>query len=119
MPIRDSFPESGSTYLEGESDGWEYKTVFTGTTLAHTFEMVKAFLREEGYGDIPLPANAEELKRFKHPHRNRQFVLFADNCYVHNPIKILFPPPGTKRHQLILCIYNPAVEGHLVRFHGK
>ncbi len=119
MTIRDAFPEAGSTYMDGYSDGWEYRTIFTGSTLANAYEMVKAFLREEGFGDIPLPADAGELRRFRHPHRNRQLMLFADNGYVHNPIKILFPPPGGKRPQLILCIYNPSVPGHLLRFHGK
>jgi hypothetical protein len=88
MPLRDDFPPAGSDYLDGESDGYEYQTVFGGSRLESTYEMVRQFLAEEGYEDVPLPKDAEELKLFRLPTRNKQILMFEDNGYVHNPIKI-------------------------------
>lgn len=118
MALRDNFPPAGIDYLGGESDGWEYRTVFAGSTLQATYNMVVQFLREEGYGDVPLPKDAEELKLFRWPTRNKQVLLFMDNGYVHNPVKILFPIDGRKRATLILAIYNEAEPHHLLKFHG-
>lgn len=117
MPLRDEFPPSGSNYLDGISDGYEYKSVFSGSSLAHSFDMIKLFLKEEGYKDIPLPADIEELKLFRLPTRNKQILLFEDNGYVHNPIKILFPLDRRQKNTLILCVYNESDEKHLVKFH--
>ncbi len=118
MPIRTQFPEAGSSYLEGKSDGWEYRTVFSGSSIKHSYQMVRQFLLEEGYADIPLPENEEDLLLFKFPHKNGQILLFAENGYVHNPIKILFHPHRNKSNTLILCIYNEQIPGHLLRFYG-
>ena len=114
VPMREQFPEAGSNYLGGSCDGWEYRTAFTGSRLAFAYEMLKQFLVEEGYGDIPLPETATELKLFKKP-RLAQLQMFADRGYAHNPIKILFP---NQRNTLILCVYNEREAGHLLRFHG-
>lgn len=119
MPIRDDFPAAGSDYLGGQSDGYEYRTVFAGGSMAATYAMVRQFLADEGYADVPLPANAAELVHFKLPTRNRQILLFEDNGYVHNPIKILFPLDGRKKNTLTLCLYNEQLPGHLLRFHRK
>jgi len=113
VPMRVQFPEAGSNYLGGTCDGWEYRTAFTGSRLAFTYEMLKQFLVEEGYADIPLPETAAELKLFKKP-RLAQLQMFADRGYAHNPIKILFP---NQRNTLILCVYNEQEPGHLLRFH--
>ena len=118
MPIRENFPEAGTEYLGGSSDGWEYKTAFSSTTLAQTYEMVRLFLEEEGYGDIPLPADAKELAQFKAPGKNGQFALFREEGYFHNPVKIIFPPGKRKSFKLVLCIYNEKAPNHLLRFHG-
>ena len=117
VPMREQFPLPGSNYLGGTSDGWEYRTVFAGAKLAYTYEMVKQFLQEEGYGDIPLPETAEELKLFKRP-RGKQLQLFRESGYIHNPVKILFPNDPRQRNALILCVYNEQASGHLLRFHG-
>lgn len=117
MALRDEFPPAGSDYLGGESDGYEYRTTFAGSSLESSYEMVCSFLDEEGYEDIPLPQNADELKLFRLPTRNKQILLFEDNGYVHNPIKILFPQDRRKRKILILCIYNESEPDHLLRFH--
>lgn len=118
MALRDDFPAEGADYLGGHSDGYEYRTVFAGSSLKHTYGMIRQFLEEEGYGDVPLPRNAEELSLFRLPTRNRQILLFEDNGYVHNPIKILFPPDRRKRTTLILCVYNESDPDHLLKFHG-
>jgi hypothetical protein len=76
--------------------------------------MLKQFLVEEGYGEVPLPETAAELKLFKKS-RLAQLQMFADRGYAHNPIKILFPG---QRNTLILCVYNEQEADHLLRFHG-
>lgn len=121
LPIRTNFPPAGSKHLGGSSDGYVYRTTFRGRNLEHTYEMVRAFLSEQGYSDVPLPADADELLLFRLPTRNRQILLFEDNGYVHNPVKILFPL-HTRRpcpHALILELYNEQAEHHLLRFHRK
>lgn len=115
VPMRTQFPEPGSQYLGGTCDGWEYRTAFTGSRLAYAYEMLKHFLLEEGYGDVPLPETAAELKLFKKP-RHAQLQMFADRGYAHNPIKIIFPG---QRNTLILCVYNEREPNHLLRFHGR
>ncbi len=117
VPMREQFPPAGSDYMGGSSDGWEYRSTFAGSKLAYTYDMVRQFLREEGYGDVPLPATADELRLFKRP-RQAQLQLFGERGYIHNPIKILFPRPPAVRNALIVCIYNEQAKGHLLRFHG-
>lgn len=118
VPMREQFPPAGSDYLGGASDGWEYRTVFGGAKLAYTYEMLREFLREEGYGDVPLPATVEELRLFRRPRGGQQLQLFGERGYVHNPVKILFPDDPRQRNALILCVYNEQAPGHLPRFHG-
>ena len=117
--IREAFPEAGSRYSDGHSDGRQYQIVFTGTNLNQSLEMIRSFLEEEGYGEIPLPANGAELLHFRLPTRRDQIMLFADNGYVHNPVKILFNPAQAKPKTLTLCIFNEKTENHLLKFHGK
>ena len=115
-PMRAQFPPAGSDYLNGQSDGWEYRTVFAGTKLAYTYEMVKQFLQEEGYGDVPIPETVQDLRLFKRP-RKGQLQLFGEQGYVHNPLKILFPFDPRQANALILCLYNEQADKHLLRFH--
>ena len=117
MALRKEFPPAGSDYLGGESDGYEYRTIFAGSSLEQSYEMVRQFLREEGYADIPLPKDTQELSLFRLPTRNKQILLFEDNGYVHNPVKILFPQDLRKRTTLILCLYNESDPEHLLKFH--
>lgn len=117
--MRQDFPPEGSDYLGGTSDGLVYRTVFSGGSLKHTFEMVRQFLMDEGYAEIPLPNSVEELAKFKLATRNRQILLFEDNGYVHNPVKILFPTDGRQKKALILEIHNEHAPGHLLRFHRR
>ena len=117
MALRDEFPPMGLNYLGGESDGYLYKTVFSGTSLLHSYAMLRNFLQEEGYGEIPIPKDAKELALFRIPTRNKQILLFEDNGYVHNPIKILFPLDRRKRNTLILCLHNETDPHHLLKFH--
>ncbi|NJL73836.1 MAG: hypothetical protein HC892_01170 [Saprospiraceae bacterium] len=117
MALRDKFPEAGTEYLGGNSDGWEYRTVFSGSSLAQSYDMIRKFLDEEGYQEIPLPKNEQELLLFRIPTRNKQILLFEDNGYVHNPIKILFPNDRRNKKTLILCVYNEEYPNHLLKFH--
>jgi len=119
MPIREEFPEAGSNYMDGESNGWEYKMVFAGTNLEASYKMLCQFLKEEGYGDIPLPKDTEELLLFKYPPIEKQRKLFFDQYgYKHNPIKISFLPLKRQAKVLILHLYNEEAENHLTKFHG-
>jgi hypothetical protein len=117
MAIRTQFPTAGTEYLGGKSDGYEYRTSFAGSNLEATYEMVRQFLKEEGYGDLPLPRNAEELRLFRLPTRNRQILMFEDNGYVHNPIRILFPIDRRIQRKLHLHLYNEQDPDHLLKFH--
>ena len=119
LALRDNFPLPDSDYLGGESDGYVYRTIFGGASLEVSFGMIKQFLFEEGYKDIPVPENANELKLFKLSSRNKQILMFEDNGYVHNPIKILFPNDRRKKKTLILEIYNERAPKHLLRFYNK
>lgn len=119
MSLRKEFPPAGSDYMGGTSDGYVYRTAFAGATLEQTLDMIRQFLREEGYTEIPLPANEAELRMFKLPTRNRQILLFEDNGYVHNPVKILFPAGTRQKNALVLEVYNEQAPGHLLKFHKK
>lgn len=116
--LRTKFPKAGEEYLGGESDGWEYKTSFTGTTVKDAFDMLQKFLEEEGYENVPLPKDAKELLFFKNPPKQQQLQLFNERGYFHNPIKIFFPNGKRKESTLVLCIYNENDKKHLIKFHG-
>jgi hypothetical protein len=117
--IREDFPPAGSQYEGGMSDGWQYQVRFRGARLQNSLDMVRAFLNEEGYTDVPLPDTADDLLYFKLPTKQQQILLFGDNGYVHNPIKVLFDPLEKQPRTLILCLFNEKADRHLLRFHGK
>lgn len=120
LKLRDNFPATGSNFEAGHSDGYCFSLAFRSSNASRNLEMITAFLRQHGYADIPLPATLQELKAFRLPrNQRRQLHLFADDGYVHNPIKILFPPPGSKHSELRLEIYNESAPNHLLRFHGR
>ncbi len=119
MPLREKFPPDNIDYLGGKSDGFVYRTTFAGASLSQSYEMVRQFLIEEGFGDIPLPVDSSELLKFRLRTRNKQVLLFEENGYVHNPIKILFPADGRSKRMLFLEIYNENSPGHLLRFHRR
>jgi hypothetical protein len=119
MEIRNDFPPMGSKFFGGESNGLVYKTAFFGTTLASSFEMVNAFLDEQGYADIPRPKDAEELRAFLHPPKNGIQGLFDQPCYAHNPIRISFVRGDRKRRKLVLELYNELAPDQLLRFHQR
>ncbi len=119
VPIRVKFPQAGEEYMGGHSDGYIYRSVFAGSSLIQSYDMVKSFLQEEGYGDIPLPKDIKELEFFKLNTRNQQVLLFEDNGYVHNPVKILFPIDRRKKYTLELLLFNESSDDHLLKFHNK
>jgi hypothetical protein len=116
--LRTSFPAAGSDYLGGSSDGWEYKTTFLGSTLEHSYDMVRSFLIEEGYGDIPIPKNAKELRLFKKLMRPTQLTMFGEVGYIHNPVKVLFHPNEKMNKMLTLHLYNEQADNHLLKFYN-
>ena len=72
MALKESFPSAGTEYLGGTSDGYVYRTIFAGSNLQASYEMVKQFLIEEGYKDLPLPKDEKELLQFRLSTRNKQ-----------------------------------------------
>jgi len=118
MALRNNFPKKGEEYLGVTTDGWEYTTSFTGSTIQDSFQMLQRFLNQEGYQDIPLPHSVEELLLFKNPPNQPQMMLFNEKGYFHNPIKIFFPNGKRKESDLILKVYNENIEGHLLQFHN-
>jgi hypothetical protein len=120
MNLRTEFPVEPGEYEDGSSDGYCFHTCFSGATLEQSLGMVREFLKETGYGELPLPANAEELRMFKIPSRkNRQVCMFEDNGCVHNPIKILFSERPNQERLLRLEIYHEHAPNHLLRFHRR
>ncbi|MEM6395225.1 MAG: hypothetical protein AAF741_02675 [Bacteroidota bacterium] len=118
--LRNAFPEAGVSFEGGVSDGYCFRLDFRSSNPDRCLMMIRAFLAEQGYSELPLPADYDELKRFRLPRKNRkQLHLFADDGYIHNPIKILFPPPKSDWRGLRLEIYNEQADRHLVRFHGR
>ena len=118
MSLRNNFPKKGEEYLGVTTDGWEYTTSFTGSTIQDSFQMLQRFLNQEGYQDIPLPKSAEELLLFKNPPNQPQMMLFNERGYFHNPIKIFFPNGKKKENDLILKVYNEQATNHLIKFHN-
>ncbi len=117
--IRDSFPSENSHHLGGTSDGRRYRTVFGGTSLEQSYGMLRQFLSEEGYEDLPLPADAAALTLFRHPPGRKAIKLFEEYGYVHYPIKIYFHPHLSKEHTLILYIYHENASDSLLHFHDR
>lgn len=117
--IRYNFPSAGEEVEGGLTvDGYCYRITFAAGRLEQSYGLIRAFLAEQGYADLPLPKDAEELKRFRLPPNLRhQLSLFGDNGYVHNPVKILFPVPAGRVGALVLELYNEAISNHLLRFH--
>jgi len=81
MSLRTEFPAQSEEYLGGESDGLVYTSVFAGASLAHSYEMICQFLREEGYENVPVPKDVRELAQFRLNTRNRQILMYEDNGY--------------------------------------
>lgn len=118
--LRYNFPAAGEAYEGGVSDGYCYRVTFAAGRLENTYALVIAFLREQGYAQIPVPKNVADLKCFRLPPKLRhQLSLFGEDGYVHNPIKILFPAPFRQRGALRLELYNEAMNDHLLRFHRR
>ncbi|MBB4078884.1 hypothetical protein GGR28_001501 [Lewinella aquimaris] len=118
--LRHDFPHAGDCRQGGISDGYRFVITFAAGRTEQTYGMIREFLREQGYGDVPIPADLTELRAFRLPPKLRhQLSLFGEDGYVHNPLKILFPPVGSKRGSLVLELYNEAAAGHLLRFHRR
>ncbi|MCP9237503.1 hypothetical protein [Lewinella sp. JB7] len=118
--VRHDFPLAGESRQGGVSDGRCFTITFAAGRLEQTYALIRGFLREQGYGDVPVPADLAELRAFRLPPKLRhQLSLFGEDGYVHNPVKILFPPPGAKRGALILELHNERAPGHLLRFHRR
>jgi hypothetical protein len=118
--LRYNFPTEAGEVEGGRSDGYCFRIVFGGGRYEKSYRMVKAFLVEQGYGTVPIPETVQELSLFRLPQKLRhQLSLFGEDGYVHNPVKILYPPPGGRRGSLILELFDEAAKDHLLRFHRR
>lgn len=119
MAIRHDFPPYGSSVYGGESDGLVYRTAFRGSTLGATLAMVRVFLDEEGYSDVPLPPDEEAMLAFLRPEEGRHPHLFERPDYAHDPVRVVLPARDRLRKKLIVELYNEAAPDHLLRFHRR
>lgn len=118
--VRHAFPPAGSVAEGGHCDGYCYRIEFAAGRYAATYALIVTFLREQGYANVPIPRDVEELKAFRLPRKLRhQLSLFGEDGYVHNPLKILFPKPAGRRGALILELYDESATDHLLRFHRR
>lgn len=104
--IRNNFPQS----REEGSDGYAFTRIFSGRTTIEAYEKLKIFLSENGYRDIPVPEDLDELYLMMGEDR-------LEGKYKHNPIEISFFSYNTK--QLLLTIYDESYPNHLLLFHDK
>lgn len=113
--IRQHFPAPGP-----DCDGHCYRITFAAGRLERTYDMILTFLQEQGYADVPVPSNTQELRKFRLPPKLRhQLSLFGEDGYIHNPVKILFPSPAGRRGELLLELYHEAAPDHLLKFHRR
>ena len=119
MTLRENFPPYGSEVLGGTSDGLVYTTAFVGTSLAATLELIRLFLDEQGYPEVPLPRTSEEMLAFLQPEHGCHPNLFEQPSYAHNPVRLTFPKRDRLRRKLVVELYNEAAPGHLLRFHRR
>ena len=119
MKLRDHFPPYGSEALGGHSDGLVYTTAFAGTSLDATLAMVRQFLDEEGYADVPIPRTGAEMLCFLHPEHGRHPHLFERPDYAHDPVRLVLPARDRLRRKLIVELYNESAPEHLLRFHRR
>jgi len=119
MSIRSNFPSESEEILGGLSDGLVFSTIFAGTTYANSYQMILEFLKEEGFENLPVPKDFDELKMFRTKCLKNQLKLFDDIGYQHFPIKILFPELRKyPKKALLLKIYNEDIDDNLLRFFG-
>ena len=119
MQVRHDFPPYGSDAHGGESDGLVYRTAFAGSSMTATLAMVREFLTEHGYGEVPLPATDEEMLSFLQPEQGRHPHLFEEPDYAHYPVRLVLPKRDRRRRKLIVELYNEAAPDSLLRFHRR
>ena len=119
MALRNEFPPYGSEVLGGTSDGLVYRTAFAGSSMDATLAMVRSFLDEEGYEEIPIPTSAEQMLAFLRPEHGRHPHLFEQPDYPHYPVRLVLPKRDRLRRKLVVELYNEAAPDALLRFHRR
>ena len=103
--FRYNFPKEG---VDG-FDGYTYTKIFGGDSLDEAYDKLKEFLENNGYADIPVPNDTDEL-----------YLLFGsdeEESYKHNPISISFSPYN--KTEIWLTLHNEDYPNHLLLFHDK
>ena len=119
MTLRENFPPYGSEVLGGVSDGLVYTTAFVGTSLTDTLALIRLFLDEQGYAEVPLPRTTDEMLAFRQPERGCHPNLFEQPSYAHNPVRLTLPKRDRLRRKLVVELYNESAPEHLLRFHRR
>jgi hypothetical protein len=105
MTFRDSFPEDGSRYKNGISDGWIYRADIYAGSDEELLSAVREFLDEAGYSDIPLPQTAERLwSDYLNPDS------FSGGAYIFHPVIISLS--AYRVDALELRIFNESYPRH-------
>ncbi|MBK6606089.1 MAG: hypothetical protein IPO06_06295 [Leptospiraceae bacterium] len=103
--FRYNFPKEG---VDG-FDGYTYTKIFGGDSLDEAYDKLKEFLENNGYADIPVPNDTDEL-----------YLLFGsdeEESYKHNPISISFSPYN--KTEIWLTLHNEEFPNHLLMFHEQ
>jgi len=119
MALRHDFPPYGSRVLGGESDGLIYRTTFAGSSIEASLDMVRTFLQEEGYADIPLPSTGDEMLAFLRPEAGRPPSLFEEPSYAHFPVRLVLPRSDRRRRRIRCELHNEGAPDSLLRFHRR
>lgn len=105
--------------MGGTSDGLIYTTAFAASSLDATLALIRAFLDEQGYPEVPIPRTGTEMLAFLQPEHGRHPHLFEQPDYAHNPVRLVFPRRDRLRRKLVVEIYNESAPEHLLRFHRR
>lgn len=95
-----------------EGDNWMFNTGFNGYSSQETFEHLKTFLKENGYGDIPIPEDSRRLWRdYLQPDDDG-----IQGSFIWHPIEILQHPYHVTGLQLNIC--NEFHPDHMALWEG-
>ena len=62
--LRYNFPPAGPVPEGGHSDGYCYRAPFAAGKLPATYELIRSFLKEEGYADVPPARGRGRVEAF-------------------------------------------------------
>ena len=97
--IKNNFPKNMEEYKGGKSDGWCFRIDLWAETENKVIEMIKEFLNNEGYSDIPIPKAERLWWDYLRPDSNG-----IEGSFIWYPIQIY--QNSYKKNAVSLFIYN-------------